>query len=625
VIGEEEISQVRTATDLVALISTRVVLKQRRNEFWGCCPFHNEKTASFKVDPASQFYYCFGCGESGDAFTFTMKTENVDFPDAIRILARRANIELVEETSSPQRGRKARLYAVTQATVDFYHQQLMRVKGAKPDLARSYLSARGMGGEVAKQWKLGFAPGSGLLVKYLKGLGFSTQEMLDVNVAVSQRSGEEYLADRFYDRIVFPIFDIQGRAIAFGGRVFLPDDPSPAKYLNSAETRLFKKRDNLYAIDQAKAQIVIQESAIVVEGYTDTIALHQAGFTNTVATLGTALTTQHLKDLARFCNRVILLFDGDEAGQRAADRALDLIGSALAPTASDNRRADIYVALLPNALDPADYLVAAGSAALQLVIDNAVSLIRYSLNRILSGFVLAEPEQCSRAEAAALRILLPLKGTALVTNHLSYLADRLNYSEIAENEMRQRFEKLVAPRFTASTSQSDAPVNTQQPKTDINTRQAASERIISLERELLFLFIEHPELRSQLTTAFEKMIWIEQAHKSIASELIALDLAEASLAPQECLSLLTARLPEQAVTLSAAHLKEYSSIEPVKLADLLLFNIREAKLQAAINKINGERRLLNSDDPKNHELFRELAPLQQELAELRKKFRGSTN
>ncbi|MCL2632525.1 MAG: DNA primase, partial [Coriobacteriia bacterium] len=333
-ISEEEISQVRNATDLVALIGTRTVLKQRRSEFWGCCPFHSEKTPSFKVDSVSQFYYCFGCGERGDAFTFAMKTENVDFPDAVRLLAQRANIQLREDGSDRQQGRKARLLAIVAATTAFYHQQLMRVKSPKADAARAYLSARGMGGDVARHWTLGYAPGTNLLVKHLMEQGHLAQDMLDVDVARYSGSGERRLVDRFSDRIIFPIFDLQGRPIAFGARVFLPDDQSPAKYLNSSETALFKKRDSLYAIDKARASIVSQGQAIVVEGYTDTIALHSSGVTNTVATLGTALSADHLRTLARFSERVILLFDGDAAGQRAADRALDLISQALAPTAS---------------------------------------------------------------------------------------------------------------------------------------------------------------------------------------------------------------------------------------------------------------------------------------------------
>ena len=441
-ISEAEISQVREATDLVSLIGARVVLKPRRNEFWGCCPFHNEKTASFKVDPVSQFYHCFGCGESGDAFTFTMKTENVDFPESVRILAARANIELAEDAQGYGKGRKARLYQVVEATADFYHQQIMRVKSNNTDAARSYLATRGMGGEVAKKWKLGFAPGHGQLAAHLTSLGFTAQEMADVDVVRLAGSGQGRTSDRFFDRIIFPIFDIQGRAIGFGGRVFLPDDTSQAKYLNSAETLLFKKRDNLYAIDMAKSAIVNNKSAIVVEGYTDTIALHQAGFANTVATLGTALTAQHLRLLARFTERVVLLFDGDEAGLRAADRAMDLIEVAGGTAALTQRQADVYVALLPGNADPAEFVVAQGSEALNGVLDSAQPLVRYGLDRTLARYDLNQPEQRNRALTAALQLLRPLQGTVLASDYLSYLANVFNMDTQAESDMNNRFRSL---------------------------------------------------------------------------------------------------------------------------------------------------------------------------------------
>jgi DNA primase len=634
-ISEEEISQVRNSTDLVELIGVRTVLKQRRNEYWGCCPFHNEKTPSFKVDPVSQFYYCFGCGEKGDAFTFAMKTENVDFPDAVRLLAQRANIELKEEGSDSQRGRKARLLAVAAATTAFYHHQLMRVSSTKSDAARAYLGARGMGGDVAKKWTLGFAPGEGQLVKHLTELGFTTQEMVDVDVARYSNSGRGRVIDRFYDRIMFPIFDLQGRPIAFGGRIFLAGDENPAKYLNSAETVLFKKRDGLYAIDLARASIVTEASAIVVEGYTDTIALHQAGFTNAVATLGTALTAEHLRLLARFSERVVLLFDGDEAGQRAADRALDLISSALAPTSSDSRRADVYVALLPGQNDPADFVAKEGADALLEVLAAAVPLVRYGLDRTLARFDLKSLEQRIRAEAAVLQILLPLKNTAMASDYLSYISDRFNLNEMAEAEFRQRFEKMTPPRRSTSAAATAARSGSQVSATSNQAtasqqndnylatgRQLAEARIINFERELIFLFIEQAELRAQLTPAFENTNWVLAEHSQLAACLIELYRSQPALTASECLSQLTARYPEAASTLAAARAREFTGIEPVRLADQLLFNIRETKLTAAIDNLNGEMRLLPDDDPKNQELFRQLVPLQQEIAELRKKFQS---
>ncbi|MCL2136300.1 MAG: DNA primase [Coriobacteriia bacterium] len=635
-ISEEEISQVRNATDIVALVGMRTALQQRRNEFWACCPFHDEKTPSFKVNPATQFYYCFGCGESGDVFTFTMKTENVDFPEAVRILAQIANIELSEDATTVQRGRRERLLALLTAATAFYHQQLMRVKSPKNDLARDYLKSRSMGEDTAKQWQIGYAPGNFQLIRHLRELGFEAQEMVDADVARVNSKNPNQLIDRFYDRIMFPISDLQGRPIAFGARVFLADDQSPAKYMNSAETMLFKKRDNLYAIDKAKSSIVSQGFAIVVEGYTDTIALHKAGFANTVATLGTALTSEHLKILARFTERVILLFDGDAAGQRAADRAIELIGSALAPTASNNRRVDIYVAMLPSNQDPAEYVEAEGATSLQTVLDEAIPLIRYGLDRTLGRFALDQPEQRSRAEALAMQILLPLKNTALASDYLSYLANRFGFNEIAETELRQRFDRLKPNYSQAASVNVDKtmpaevpnvapkPVNSPTSQNQDSSRQAAADKITSLERDLLYLFIEQVQLRRQLSSALKGNKWRSEGHQQIAEVLLELKDKDETMPVNECLSQLTARLPEATASLSASRLRDYSGLEPIRIADHLVYSIREAKLQEAIDKINEERALLESNDPNNQELFVQLVPLQKELADLRKNFKSGT-
>ncbi|MCL2339795.1 MAG: toprim domain-containing protein, partial [Actinomycetia bacterium] len=387
------------------------------------------------------------------------------------------------------------------------------------------------------------------------------------------------------------------------------------------------------------------------EGYTDTIALHQAGFTNTVATLGTALTAQHLLLLARFTEQVVLLFDGDAAGQRAADRALGLIESALAQQQSNSRQADILVALLPGTLDPADFIASAGAAALQEVINQAQPLIRYSLDRTLQRFDLAWPEQRSRAEAAALQVLLPLRKTALASNYLHYLADYFNLTELAEAELRQRFDKLPAPRRNSATSsrETTAEAALSGPTADLSNSPAAAvsmasgglprqapspavavasssqeQRIIALERELLFLFIEHPELRDQLLSALADNQWWGPVHSELAQTLCSLAQIRPVLSNTQMLTKLAQAIPQAASTLSSARLREYDAIAPARLADQLLLDIREQKLLAAIDRLNGQRRRLTAADSQNDQLFRQLVPLQQELAALRKSRRGTS-
>ncbi len=356
-ITDEDVARVRDATDLVALINERVLLKPKGRLFWGLCPFHGEKTPSFKVDPATQLWHCFGCGLGGDAFGFVMKIDNVEFPDAVRLLADRANIELVEAEGGVPRGKKERLYAALETATEYYHRVLTGSRDSAPAEAREYLAKRGFTSEVAKTWRLGFSPGRGALVKHLSERGFTVEEMVEANLALRPDAGPA--KDRFYGRIMFPIADLQGRVVAFGGRVLDKGEP---KYLNTNDTPVFRKSANMYGIDRAKGSMTSTGTSVVVEGYTDVIALHEAGLTNAVATLGTALTQQHVKLLGRFSRRVVYLFDGDEAGMRAADRAVEFVDRDVTTDAYASRVL-LDVAMIPDGKDPADFVGVHGGEA----------------------------------------------------------------------------------------------------------------------------------------------------------------------------------------------------------------------------------------------------------------------
>ncbi len=437
-ISEQDIQKVREATDIVQLFQDRYVLRQRGREFWCCCPFHEEKTPSCKIDPGTQRYYCFGCHESGDVFTFIMKTEDVDFPDAVRRLAERANIELHETGGKGvSRSYKERLRGVCEETRQFYHLQLMRSREAAADSARAYLSGRALGGEVPRKWQLGFAPGRGALVRHLLNKGYTPKEMIDANVAV-ERNGRA--ADRFYDRIMFPINDDRGETIAFGGRVVGQGEP---KYLNSQTTPLFNKSTTLYGLDRAKGKITATGTAIVVEGYTDVIALHEAGISNAIATLGTALTTQHLRSISRHAaKRIVYLFDGDEAGQRATDRALQFIDESMTPEAG-RRRVDLLACTLPDGLDPADFVGRRGAEALLTQIEGAQQLLEFGIDRHIARFDTSTPEGRTAAYADVIQILAPIKDSLLAKEYAKIIAFKL---QLPENDVIERLDKLKPPR-----------------------------------------------------------------------------------------------------------------------------------------------------------------------------------
>lgn len=420
-IPEDDIRRVREASDLVSIAGERVVLRQRGRDFWGCCPFHNEKSPSFKIDPSTQLWHCFGCGEGGDVFSFVMKLDDIGFVDAVRELARRAGIQITEAPGAAMnRGKKARLKEVCNASAEFFHTQLMRGRGPKVDEARSYLAGRDLGGEVPKKWQLGFAPGSGSLVAYLSSKGFKAKEMIEANVAVEGRGGGA--RDRFYERIMFPIRDVDGDVIAFGGRVVGKGEP---KYLNSQETPIFHKSEVLFGLDKAKAAMASTGVAIICEGYTDVIMMHEAGVTNVVATLGTALTVQHIRVLSRHAkHKIVYLFDGDEAGQRAADRAARFIDESMLPEAG-RKQVDLCAVTLPDNLDPADFVVQRGGEAIQELIDNAVPLLRYAIDRKLRGRNLVDFGEKGRALTEVLELLAPIKHSVLAQEYAGYIADCL--------------------------------------------------------------------------------------------------------------------------------------------------------------------------------------------------------
>lgn len=449
-ISDEDKNRVRAATDLVALVQETVELRPRGHEFWGCCPFHGEKTPSFHIIPATQVWHCFGCGEGGDCFTYIMKRENLSFPESIRYLAERAGIELQEETSFTRRGTKrARLVEVCEATCDFYHTMLMRGKDGR---GREYFASRGLGSDVCQRYRLGFAPGRGALVNHLRSQGFSPREMIDANVAIDRRGG---LADRFYDRDMFPIFDEQGKCIAFGGRIMGAGEP---KYLNTSETPLFHKKRNLYGFNWAKEHIVAANEAIVVEGYTDAIACWEGGIKNVVATLGTALTEHHVKTLTRFAKKIIYLFDGDNAGQKAAERAIQFV---------ETGSIDLRCVILPDNMDPNDYVNAKGGSALRQLLDESEPLLDFVFRKLEQRADASTPAGRARALEEACRLIYPLRASYMIDTYFVRIADLLGvdvdmvrtaskrvFNDVAREEEQAQQREAARERYQQNASRS---------------------------------------------------------------------------------------------------------------------------------------------------------------------------
>jgi DNA primase len=340
-IKDESVERVKAVMEILPLVEDVVRLRKSGGTYKGLCPFHSEKTPSFTVSPARGTFKCFGCGEGGDAITFVEKTENLDFVDAIELLARRFGVELEYEDASPEqdakRRRGDRLRALLERAAEFYARVLWDSDAGAA--AREYLASRGLGEEICREFRLGYAPQGATLTRRALQEGYTQEELLAVGLA--NRRANDY----FQRRIVFPLADVRGRVRGFQARKLHDDDPLQAKYVNSPEGELFLKGDLLYGLDGARQAIAREDRAVVVEGNTDVIALRQAGFAPVVASMGTALTEAQLRELTRLTKRLFLCFDADAAGQDATLRGMEL---------AVRDGFTVRVVPLPPGTDPAD-------------------------------------------------------------------------------------------------------------------------------------------------------------------------------------------------------------------------------------------------------------------------------
>jgi DNA primase len=394
-INTDDIDSLRERADVVDVISAYTQLKKSGGHtFKGLCPFHTEKTPSFTVDASRGLWYCFGHGEGGNIYHFIQKTENLSFPEAVEWLARKVGVQLRYEQMRPGEqkasGIKLRLFAANKAAADFFHKALMSSPAAGQ--ARTYLESRGFGKEVAERWLLGFAPGANALCKHLLARGFSEKEILTADLGrTSERDGSLY--DTFRGRIIFPTWDRNDNVVGFGARALADQQP---KYLNTAETPVFSKSRVMFGLNRAKSTIVQTGAALVVEGYTDVIALHEAGISETVATNGVALGETHLAELKRFAPRAVLMFDADEAGAGATERGFDLyhrIGL------------EVLVAPLPIGRDPADVVREDGPEAVRKVMEAAQPLMEFKLEQTMGKLPLDTPEARARAVPIVAEVL----------------------------------------------------------------------------------------------------------------------------------------------------------------------------------------------------------------------------
>ncbi|HYS46576.1 MAG TPA: DNA primase [Rhizomicrobium sp.] len=418
--GEGLLEEIRRRTDLVQLVGRRVKLVRKGRVMWGCCPFHQEKSPSFKVENERRTYKCFGCGKGGDAFKWLVETEGLSFPEAVEKLAGEAGVELPKwspEDEAREQKRKS-LYDIVELAAKFYEAQLFDPAGRE---ARDYLKGRGLDGAAAKQFRLGYSPsGNNALIGHLTAQNVTQDDIIAAGLARPAEDGRP-MRDFFYNRVMFPIADGRGRIVAFGARA-LEADAKP-KYINTGETALFSKGAQLYNFAGARAAAIQAGTIIVAEGYMDVIALVRAGFAHSVAPLGTALTEDQLHLLWRTAPEPILAFDGDAAGLKAAYRAAHLALPYLKPDHS------LRFAFLPSGEDPDSYIAAQGAGAMTVLLEAALPLSQLLWRTETEGKDFSTPERRAGLE-----------------HNLKEIVDRITDAKIADY-YRRSFDQQVFESF----------------------------------------------------------------------------------------------------------------------------------------------------------------------------------
>jgi DNA primase len=468
----ESKDRVRDAVDFVELVSARTELRRAGPaRYEGLCPFHEERSPSFGIDPTQKVYYCFGCQASGDVFTFVQETEGVDFKGALELLADRFAVELELEEEDPKqaesRRQKERLLELLGRTAAYYERCLWEAEEAKA--AREYLESRGLGEEILREFHVGYSPSAWdrVLLASRRG-GFSEQELYATGLAQrSKENGRPY--DRFRGRIMFPLADVRGRVLGFGARA-MRDEQKP-KYLNTSDNDVYHKGQHLYGADLARAHAARAGQAILCEGYTDVIALHQAGLRNTVGSMGTALTAEQVGELARMAQTVLLALDADSAGQEAMLKAAGLAAK---------RKLELRVVALPAGTDPADLVQRDGSKAVQEAIDRSVEFARFRVERVLASGDTSDTEVQDSMLDELRGIFSTLPSRSTVRDELT----RLVSSRFARpNDL---VEKRLAEPTKGSPSTPATGQTTAKARVDLS-------RLDKTEREFLALCIAQPE------------------------------------------------------------------------------------------------------------------------------------
>ncbi len=508
---EELIEEVRTRNDIVEVISGYVRLQKKGSNYFGLCPFHNEKSPSFSVSPGKQMYYCFGCGAGGNVITFLMEYENQTFPEAVRTLAQRAGIALPEADDSKEArqagSRRAKLLEINKEAAKYFYYQLRTERGS---VGMEYLRKRELSDETMNHFGLGYANKySNDLIQYLKSKGYSEDLIRDAGLCnVDEKHG---MYDKFWNRVMFPIQDINHRVIGFGGRVMGDGKP---KYLNSPETEIFDKSRNLYGLNFARTSR--KGNVILCEGYMDVIAMHQAGFTQAVASLGTAFTSGQASLLRRYANEILLSYDSDGAGVNAALRAIGILKEAGMTGRVIN---------LEPYKDPDEFIKALGGEEFQKRLDHAENSFFFELRQLQKNYDLSDPEQKTAFHREIARKLCTF----------SEEVERENYIEAVAQKYHIGFENLrrLVGTYAAQTGLAQPVIR---PKSGVQKKNTAAEGIKNSQKLLLTWLVEQPQLYRQISKYISPKDFTEGLYEKVADRLFE-ELEKGNINPASIISM----------------------------------------------------------------------------------------
>lgn len=471
---EQFIQEVKKNVDIVNVIGEYLDLKKTGKNYKALCPFHQEKTPSFTVNPVNQVYHCFGCGAGGDVFTFLMEMDHLTFIESLKIMAERANMELPDQSDyQKQKSRKRdRMFTINNLAAKFYNYILLNKKIGQN--ARKYLEERNFSESEIDNFFLGYAPDHWqVLFNFLTEKGYEPVELQEAGLISKSKNNNYY--DKFRGRIIFPIMNIRGEVLAFGGRIINNEDPSIPKYLNSPGTLIYEKGKNLYGIHRAKTSIRQKDSVVIMEGYTDVLRAHKEGIENTVASLGTALTRDQARNLVRFAETAYIIFDSDTAGQKAALKGLDIL---------KEEGLNVKVVDLPEGQDPDDFLVENGSAELKKLMDKAPGVVDYKIEKAAAGKNLDNPEEKISLIKAMIKIIAEIEDPVEKEVYLQKISKKYKIDEeilVEEIKKYKKKDKNEEKRYT---------------KNKTETREISVQKKVQFK--ILKIFIDYPEYREQI-------------------------------------------------------------------------------------------------------------------------------